>query len=348
MRKEPLAIFIFAGAVLAIWAWYEFRPAGPVAPIQTEEVLARGTNRLGDITVLNRNWSVLEELTWEDLNSTAAAFGGQDLLRQRFLEETSATSHPPTIYLRGLVALANDQPAQAATEFARLAPDELPVALLYAPWRVLSGIEPQVPNAFTAPLLTAANEGKIAPLLAARVFTFEAQPEAALKAYLQTDPAEWTDLDLEAFRILLENEAVRADAGSLLLAAFRGGRLVETVRPGAARLLLAGAETPRNLGPELQEFLSTNPAAQTIAEETLISLLEDRRLFLEDKFPDFLAKHRESKPTELIDETVILLVLAAASEPQNPDFFRWSQELERRFPQPEVATWLESLKTEIP
>lgn len=344
VRKETLAILIFAMAVLAIWAWYEFRPVPVPGAAPPPPPPAKGVNRLADVTVLQRNWSVLDELTWNDLNATAAAFAGQELLRRRFLEETAESPHPPTIYLRGLIALANDDPQQAAKDFSRLTPEELPTALLYAPWRVLAGVRPGEENPFAAPLLRAAEADEIAPLLAARVFAFEAAPTKALQAYLASDPGQWAELDLEAFRLLLLDEAARNDAGNLLLAAFRGGRLPEALRPQVARLLLQGAQAAA-VGPQLKDFLASNPEVRAVADEVLISLLEDRKLFMEEKYADFLAKHRSSETGGLIDETVILLVLAAAADPQGEDFSRWAQELSRRFPQPEVTAWLESLRT---
>ena len=56
------------------------------------------------------------------------------------------------------------------------------------------------------------------------------------------------------------------------------------------------------------------------------------------------ASHAAAPPESVGDETVLLLVLAAASEREGKAWAVWSQELRRRFRDPEVEKWLLTLQ----
>lgn len=344
MKKETIAIVVFALVVVGVWAWLEFRPTGPVPGSQNlPESAPAGRNVLMGATVIQRDWAPLAEMSWEDIAPTAAYLAENGLLAQRFIEETGTVENAPARYLRGMVLLGQEKPPEALAEFAKVPTGEIPLLYLYAPWRLQLVLQPNQENPYSPALFTAADEEKLPPLIAARVWTVRAEFSKAIENYLRADPAGWATVDLENFRLLMADEAYRNDAGTLLLGAMKAGTVPEALRAESANLLLG--RTPSAPNPEkIREFFETNPEALKIAEEVLRSLLEDRALFVQEKFSELVARHEKSIETEQIDESVLLLVLAAAAVPDQTAFDRWSQELRRRFPQPEVAEWIESLK----
>ncbi len=347
VKRESLAVALFAAAVLILWGWMEFRPDTRLGQ-GTPPPVVMGRDIASGLSVLDRDWTPLESMRWVDVGPTSSGFGANGPLRQRFLEETTGATHPPMVYLRGLMLLTDNRPAEALAEFSRADLSEAPVEMLYAPWRLRSTLETDAPNPYTDRLVQAAREGTLTPLTAARVLAFTGDRSTALTRYLQTDPAGWTSFDVECFRLLRADEASAAETTGMLMAALRAGRIPAALQPPVARLIRNQPEPPAEIGPKLVRLVQENPEIRALAEKSLISLLEDRRLFLEDKHAELLARHEKTPPGEVIDETAILLVLSASALPDQPAFARWSEELRRRFPQPEVAQWLDSLMTAQP
>ncbi len=247
------------------------------------------------------------------------------------------------LYLRATLLLSRERASEAAAIFRSMAPEGLPPDLLYMPWRLLGEMSPAESNPYTAPIAEAAKAGQLPPLLEARVLAAQGLFDKALQSYLRTAPSEWTSLDLADFRIMLTDESTRNEAGTVLLAAFKGGKLSPEMHSAAAGLLLRkGGDPPKE---KLRAFLENNPEAAAAAEKTMASLIDDRKMFLEEKFRELTEKHRAAKPESLIDESIILLTIASANSDKE-SFERWSSELQRRFPQDEVTVWINSLASQ--
>jgi hypothetical protein len=338
LKKESLAVVGFAVLVVGLWLWLEFRPHPPPPAAPLPASLPPGWNALA------RGLDGWRELDWADIPPTAAAMGEQTIRRERFLRESATGDHPlPVVYLRGLILLAQNDSAAACGEFLRLPADEIPAAFLYAPWRVVLQEQPESPNPFAAPLLATVAAGEVSPLIAARVRAFTGDHLGALTNYLATDPADWTGFDLRCFRLLLEEEATAADAQFLIAGAWRGGRVPEGLRPALAAMIVSpGEPDPQALAQGLEQVLTANPDLLEEAVAGLASLQEDRRLFLREDYRSLLERHAGGD-LPVIDETLLLLVLAAAEEQDATSWGRWSQELSARFPQPEVTAWLQTL-----
>lgn len=303
-----------------------------------------------DLFTLGKN--EIEDLQWTEIDHYLAHFGDQGFLRERFFRETSATENAAVRYLRGLLRLALDEPLAALEEFRQVPPEAVPPALLYAPWRVFVSSASQEPNPFAEPFYRAARENHLPPLLQARGLAWAGDFGPSLQAWLLTDPAEWTAFDLATFRLLRENEVTASETEMLLIGAWRGGRLPETLRQEFARFLL---ETPDRSSPpgvdslppsqntELRKLLQEDEKLFQWAIDGLASLQEDRRLFLAEDYPALLARHASGEHP-VTNETLLLLVLAASATGSVGVFDSWAEELQLRFPQPEVREWLQSIR----
>jgi len=338
VTKETLLIFVFAVSVITVWAWQEFRgtqpPASPSA--STPPTPAHLYFKLGN------EKSAIDKLTWDDIPGAVSYLSERNRQADQFLEDAKDSQNAKAAYLRGLLLLGRNQPAEAAASFRGIAAGTLPSPLLYAPWRLMDELQPQAGNPFRSAMLQAADEGAVAPLIAARVFSAQGRPDKAIESYLKTDPGAWTPHDIGCFRFLLADEASRNEAGAVLLAALKGGKLPAGPRELAARLLLAEQANQAD-PPKLKEFIKNNPEAATAAGRLIRSLTEDRKLFVEQKFSELLEKRRADRPEALIDESILLLTIASAGVSDTEAFGKWSRELQRRFPQPEVESWIQSL-----
>jgi hypothetical protein len=72
--------------------------------------------------------------------------------------------------------------------------------------------------------------------------------------------------------------------------------------------------------------------------------LQVRDRFLRRDHAGLIADHRAAVDINLPDETLLLLVLSSSQERAAAEFERWSRELRRRFPDPTVVSWLQSLQ----
>lgn len=340
MRKEPIVIGLFAVVAVAGWALLELRHAGSG---QADKRPQPPGNIAVASSLLANDERLIETLTWEQIPQAAYDLGDWNLQTKQFMAKSAPSGSGPVLYLRALLELGRNQPEEALREFSKIDPAAIPAALLYAPWRLWQTARPDEASPFDAPFFAAADAGHLDGLLTARADARRGKFKEALQRYLETDPAAWASVDVENFRAMMADEAFRNEAGTVLLAAFKGGKLPEAIRASAASLLLGQAPAEGVDPARVAEFFNANPEAVAIAEETVRSLSEDRRLFAEEKFPDLVAKHAEGKPDALIDETVILLTIASSATGDKEAFGRWSQELSRRFPQPEVTSWIESL-----
>lgn len=343
VKTAPWTIGLFALASLGAWVWYEFRPAGMPAEAGSTSDSVESAGTKPALALLGSDPRILESLKWPDVPEAAEYLAGRPVQSSRFLAETADSPRPEVLYLRAALLLALERAPEAAAIFRSLAPALLPPELLYAPWRLLTEISPAEANPYAAPIVEAAKAGRLAPLPAARVLVSQGIFDKALASYLRTDPALWAPVDLEGFRLMLVDESSRNEAGTILLAAFKGGKLSPGMRSAAAGLLLRkGGPPPEE---KLRAFLENNPAAASAAAKAVASLLDDRKMFLEEKFCELVEKHRISKPESLIDESVILLTIASAAADKEA-FGRWSRELQRRFPQDEVTAWIKSLASQ--
>lgn len=339
MKKESVAIVLFAVCVIGLWAWLEFRPQTHHASAQgTPAVVTQGFN------ALSRGIDGWRTLDWSEIAATVAAMGEQPTPRERFLRESaSGEFSAPVRYLRGLILLATNRPAEAWESFSMIAVEEIPPQFLHAPWRLALDEKAGEPNPFAERTLAAVGAGEIAGLNAARVLAFSGDHPAAVAAFLGTDPAEWTAFDLRCFRLLLEDQAVSEDAQIFLSAAWRGGRLPENLRPAFAEMIVRPyMPDAAEMTPRVEALFQENPQLAEAAVLALGSLQEDRKLFMREEFRPLLDRHA-SQNLPVIDETLMLLVIAASAEEDAEAWTRWSQELRERFPQPEVAEWLQTL-----
>lgn len=337
-RRVELLVLALGLVFLLGWVGWRLRSSigGKPAPTSAEALLGTtdsGREKLHDSRTL----------TWEAVSAVGAA---ED---PSALPEIPATvTNPPAQYLRALLLLAQTNAPAALAAFEEIGADRIPATHLYAPYRLHGLFRSGQTNPFLPGLQRALAKEQLDPLTAARVQAREGVFDRAVQYYLKTDPARWVRQDLELFRLLLSHEGVAAETRILLEAALRGDRVSPELRAEFRQFQLPVATGGTNADPALTRRLSNyfrqHPAELGLAVTGAVKQLALRRQFLEKKYADILRAHAAAEPTGLADETVLLLVLAAASETNATALDSWSQELRRRFPEKEVEQWLQTLR----
>jgi hypothetical protein len=341
-QQRPLlwGSLLALGAGLAVFLALDRRPKPAAVPPPGRNVLARGA---GERTL---DPQLLSAVTWNDVGATAEGVNADRALREEVIQATDTNRHAPAVYLRGLLLLANTNLESALGTFLRIAPAEIPASHLYAPYRLHSTLRPSATNPFAAGLHQAVQEARVPPLIAARTFVADGRLAEALKAYLRTDPADWTALDVRALRGLRLHAAFANDTAAMLQAALKAGRVPEELRAEVVAAVKAPAD-PATLDDLRQQFLQrlkADPDLQRAAVTGAVRQLEVRQQFAGRKYRELLDGKSVDNPLELPDETVLMLTLAAAKVRDEPAFERWSQELTRRYPTAEIRQWLNQLR----
>lgn len=303
-------------------------------------------NVAGDVLAGTPDLARLERLKWSEVLPTAEGWCADAAHARDVLAATVATRHPPTLYLRGLLILAQgDRPGALAT-FQAVPIDVVPESYLYAPYRLQIELQPDAPNSFRAPLVRAAAQGRLPSLLEARVLAREAHPKQALNGYLRSDPSQWTDYDLNLFPFLLNHAGLERETRAVLRGALRGGRVHPELRTQLETLATGAPEpsTPTAVQNRLAPLLQGTPESRALAGQVAIQHLEIRRQFLQKHYAQLLGQHTHADPAAQADETVLLLTLSAARQADARALDRWSQEIKRRFPEPEVEQWIKNLR----
>jgi hypothetical protein len=287
----------------------------------------------------------LDGLSWPDLAPTAEGTCSDPAHLEGALRATVTSSNAPARYLRGMLLLSKGDGFGALHAFQSVPVAGVPVHCLYAPYRLHGELHPDRPNPFRAPLVRAATEGRLPPLIEARVLAREANVAQSLQAYLRSDPSQWAAHDLELFPLLVQHAGFGPEAQRMLRAALRAGRVKPELRGKMEALATAApaADVTAFKG-DLRRWLQGDAQGRELAGRVAIQQLEIRRRFLRKEYAELLRGHAHVTPASQPDETVLLLTLSAATQGDTPALDRWSQELKRRHPQPEVEQWLGSLK----
>jgi hypothetical protein len=134
----------------------------------------------------------------------------------------------------------------------------------------------------------------------------------------------------------------------LVKAALRAGRVPSSVKLRLQTVLVSQKEDYEAvLKNRFSNRIREDEETRKLVAEGAIRQLSVRRQFVEQKFADLLKAHAGKVASQLSEETVLLLTLAAAREKNATAFELWSGELRRRKPQAEVETWIRSLRAEI-
>ena len=342
-KRNPLLWFVATGVTLSLVGvgihFVQVHRASLESESAGRDVLAGAP---GEKPVIAR----LEALKWAEVEATVEGSCAEPARTQEVLVATVATTNSPTLFLRGLLLLGKGDQTAALQAFESAPIQTIPATYLYAPYRLQSELHPAKPNPFRAPLLRAAEQGQLPPLIEARVLAREANPQPALKGYLRSDPSAWTAYDLELFPFLLQHAGVERETRAMLLAALRAGRVKQELRGRIESLALGqpDAAAATAFKSNLCNLLKGDADSRELAGRIAIHQLEIRRQFLAKQYRQLLREHATADAAGQPDETVLLLTLSAARQADTPALDRWSQEIKRRYPQPEVEQWIKGLR----
>ena len=338
-----LAIAMSAAIALAIGIWLVAAPKHSVdGRGRPEAIDAPETGRLSPTRPVTL--ADVEALQWDDVNQLLQASGSDAGEIERLAQLADDVGTPPATYLHALLLILQQKPEQALATFASLDGQSIPPDFLYAPYRLQQTLQPGSPNPYQIPLRKSVAEGKVSPLIQARMQASDGALRHALRSYLRTDPASWTHYDFESLQRIATHQGLAPDLRRLISGALASGRVQQgLVAP--LRQVARGGSTPdaEDFKSQLQREIEAGTPAGQIAIESAKRLLSDRNLFVGRKYAELLAVHQASEPVELSTETVLLLFLSAVELKQQIEMDRWGQELKRRHGEVEVRDWVNEM-----
>lgn len=315
------------------------KEAGPGASNSTGRNLLKPLPDEGTLTPL------LDRLGWDDIAPTAAGTEARASLRRETLAATATSSRAEILYLRALLLMAEGQPEVALATFGGIPLDRIPPAYLYAPYRLHGDLRRGQPNPYFNRLVEARRAASLPPLIAARVAAAEGDLRAALQGYVASDPSQWAQHDLVAFRAMRLHGGFAPDTATLLGAAVRGGRVPTRLQPEIMRILSTDrGATLTDLRSTLRARLEESPDLRRIAASAIGEQIRIRRLFLSHQYALLVEEHRARDFASIADGTLVLLVISASRVGDAVLVDRFAQEIRRRYPEPEVIAWLGGLR----
>ena len=344
VTRRWLLVGSFAvAAALAAWLAHGAR-RGSAAPSPA----VSGQNLLGGVAARDGVGPALEQLGWDDIAATAAGTSARAGLRREAVDALAGHQRAAARYLRGLLLMAEQRPDEALAVFDSIPVDQIPVLHLYAPYRLHGTLRPGAPNRYRAPLVAARRAGQLPPLTAGRVAVGEGDLRAAVQGYVTSDPAQWAQHDLNAFRAMMLHAGLSPDTRTMLAAALRGGRVPARLRADVEALLSStdGSRVPDQLKAGLTKLFAENPAAREVAIAAAAEQLRVRRLFLARQYAVVVQEHRASDPTSLPDATLVILLVSAGRSGEIDLRDLWAQELRRRHPGPDFERWFAAVRAE--
>jgi hypothetical protein len=284
----------------------------------------------------------LSELSWDAVDG----FMGNPDLRTLNAEQISMldarAASAPGRYVLAFFSMLHGRPLRALEVFDSIPVDEMPRRFLYAPYRLERAVRPLDSNRYLVAIRDAVAENAVAPLIQARVLSMEGDPQAALAAYLRTDPAEWVRFDAECLRRVNQHAGLQPDIRMLIAGALRSGRVKRPVDK-ELRAMVVPTESVKRVAAfkkQLRRLLQDGNAAGNVAMASAVKMLEARQQFLQRDYDGLLATHRDSNVTAVTTETALLVFLSATALQDPSEIERWGQEIRRRFPDREVERWL--------
>ncbi len=315
--------------------------------VHTPEAIDEPHSILDDRTALGTSLSLEDAIQLSDFSWVAV----DGFLRKRDLEiltdreismlEASAGSIPGR-YLLAFFSMLNERPAKALELFDSIPLDQIPDRYLYPPYRLKRTVRPDESNRYVKPLKNASAGSTISPLIRARFLSMEGDPQAALDAYLRTDPARWVSFDGNCLRKINQHSGLRQELRMLIAGALRSGRVKSALAKRLRAIVISDdvAERLVTFKKRLKRVLDTKGAASDMAFASAKAMLASRKTFLERRYDELLIKHRSANPTAVTTETALLVFLSATALENAAEIERWGQELKRRYPDREVERWV--------
>jgi hypothetical protein len=289
-----------------------------------------------------------ENLQWSDIETTLNSVVGNAAVRSDVMLAADKSTNSAFLYLAAMVRLAEAEPMVSLRYFDRIRPTDVPPQFLYGPYRLQLSLRPDQTNPWAVQLQTAVEQKRVSPLIAARFKMHSGDLQGALELYLSTAPAQWTMHDADLLESARLHSGLAPDTADLIQAALQSRQLDPHV---ATRLnALLDPDVIQSLLVErlhsVFESSGERSSDRTAVEQFAGQQLQLRRLFVERRYSELLARLRGQSPHTLPSETVLLLTLSAASVRDLASFDSWSLELQRRFTSVDVAEWLSQIRAD--
>jgi hypothetical protein len=340
-RTTIWTILAFVGAVSIIAVSYLHYER---SAIDTAQEPYHGTlsQRSTGASVSFTNAMELLEFSWDDVDEFMRNPELRSLNAEQIPMLEAGAASVPGRYVLAFFSMLHERPQRALDVFDSIPVGEIPSRFLYAPYRLERTVRPFDSNRYLAPLRDAIAQNTIAPLIQARVLSIEGDPQAALSAYLRTDPVKWVQFDAECLRSVSQHAGLQRDIRMLIAGALRSGRVRRSVEKELREIALPDDNVKRVTAfkKHLKRVLQDGNAAGDIAMASAKRMLEARQQFLQRDYAGLVARYRDSNVTAVTTETTLLVFLSATALQNASEIERWGQEIKRRFPDRKVERWL--------
>ena len=289
----------------------------------------------------------LSDLSWKDVDGFLRKRDLKTLNESEISTLEASASSIPGRYLLAFFSMLHGRSDRALELFDSIPLNQIPDRYLYPPYRLERAVRVDKSSRYVIPLRDASARSSISPLVRARFLSMEGDPQAALDAYLRTDPAGWVRFDVSCLRKISQHAGLQQELRMLVAGALRSGR-VTTHLTEELRVIFTsdnGLERVAAFKKRLRRALEANGAASEMALASAQAMLGARKAFLEKRYDELIMKHRGSNPTAVTTETALLVFLSATALKNVYEIERWGQELKRRYPDREVERWLSQWMT---
>jgi hypothetical protein len=339
-----LATLMGVAAVFAAVSLYR----GGHTPEAVDERHSVVDDRTAQGTLLSLEDAIqLSDLSWAGVDGfmrkrNVETLNGRDI---SILEDSVGSI--PGRYLLAFFSMLHERPDKALELFDSIPLDQIPDRYLYPPYRLKRSVRPDESNRYVKPLKNASVSSTISPLIRARFLSMEGDPQAALHAYLRTDPARWVSFDGSCLRKINQHSGLRQELRMLIAGALRSGRVKSPLAERLRTIVTSDDVVERvvTFKKRLKRVLDAKGAASDMAFASAKAMLTSRKTFLEKRYDELLIKHRSANPTAVTTETALLVFLSATALQNAAEIERWGQELKRRYPDREVERWVSQWMT---
>ncbi len=288
-----------------------------------------------EINVINKNKEIVSNINsmrWDDLNNNL--FSSSELtekIKEEIIEASHTTNNPVILYLASLFYFSKSDLNNADKLLKRINPLDIPSLYLYFPYRLYQEMYPRQPNPYFKHIKIAADNNVFTELINARILAQSGNFYNSLKYYLRTDPATWSNIDANAFRLMMTHNGFKKDAQKLIYSAWKSGRLDNILAIKLKRIAMnkdIGAE--RILTSRLKDEISKETKIGQLMISTYKDMQETRNYFINRNYKYLVNKNADNDPYQLGDEKIMILFLSALKLGNINQSLKWGQEIKRR------------------
>ena len=314
----------------------------------TDSKLINNKANITELNIINKNKEItnnINSIRWDDLNNnlfTSSAL--TEHFKEEIIEASHTTENPVILYLASLFYFSKSDLNNADMLLKRINPLDIPSLYLYFPYRLYQEMYPRLSNPYFKHIKIAVAKNVFTELISARILAQTGNLYDSLKYYLRTDPAKWSDIDANSFRLMMTHNGLKNDAQKLIYSAWKSGRLDNVLSIKLKKIAMNKDISAENvLISRMKHELSSETKIGQLMIATYKDMQETRNYFMNRNYNYLINKNAESDPYQLGDEKIMLLFLSALKLRDINQSLKWGQEIKRRNDDKEINDWVMNL-----